>query len=262
MARNVADVALLLDALAGRDRHDPLTREAPARPFVDRLGDLPSRLRVAYSPDLGLLPVERGVRKVTAGALRHFGDLGAEVTEACPDLTGALDAFQALRAQLLATINGHLLDTDRDRIKDDIVRNIELGLGQPVTALQAAERTRGELVHRTIDFFADHDVLVVPSAPLDPFPVDWTWPREVDGVEQHTYVDWIAITFVLTLTACPVVALPCGLSDEGLPVGVQVVGRPGSEGDLLAVAAAFEQSVGLAGQLPITPRRADAPAGR
>ena len=255
MARNVADVALMLDALAGPDRHDPLTHEPPTRSFVERLEELPAQLRVAYSPDLGLLPVERGVRAVTEGALRHFSSLGAEVTDACPDFTGAYDAFQTLRAQLLATINGHLLETDRARIKDDIIWNIELGLTQPLAAVQAAERSRGELIHRTMDFFADHDLLVVPSAQLDPFPVGWTWPREIDGTEQHTYVDWIAITFLITLTACPVVALPCGFSAEGLPVGLQLVGRPGSESELLAVAAGFERSVGIAAQLPISPRQ-------
>ncbi|WP_353352709.1 amidase family protein [Intrasporangium sp. DVR] len=254
MARNVADVALMLDALAGLDRHDPLTRRPPRRSYVAGLGDLPPRLRVGYSPDLGVLPVEPGVREVTRRALGHFRDLGAEVTDECPDFTGASQTFHVLRAHLLATVNGPLLASHRESIKDDIVWNIELGLTQSLADVQAAERSRGELVHRTLDFFGTHDVLVVPTAPLDPFPVGWAWPRDVAGTEQHTYVDWIAITFMVTLTACPVVALPCGLSDEGLPVGVQLVGRPGSEALLLAVAAAFERSVGLAQQLPITPR--------
>lgn len=254
MARNVADAALMLDALAGAEAHDPLTGPPPRRSFVGQLGELPARLRVSYSADLGQLPVERDVREVTEGALRHFLELGADLTDDCPDFTGAYDTFQALRAQLLATINGHLLETDRHRIKDDIVWNVRLGLAQSLAVVQAAERSRGELIHRTLDFFTDHDVLVVPSAPLSPFPVEWDWPKDIDGTPMRTYVDWISITFMITLTACPVVALPCGLSDEGLPVGVQLVGRPGSEGLLLAVASAFERRVGIAGQLPIEPR--------
>ena len=120
--------------------------------------------------------------------------------------------------------------------------------------MQAAERARGELIHRTMDFFADHDVLVVPSAPLNPFPVEWTGPSSIEGTPMRTYVDWISITFMITLTACPVVALPCALTGEGLPVGIQLVGRPGSEAQLLAVAAGFERAVGIAEQLPIDPR--------
>jgi amidase len=258
MARNVADAALLLDALAGPDLHDPLTRGRPTHAFVERLDQLPEHLRIAYSPDLGQLPVERDVRDVTEGSLRHFRDLGADVTAGEPDFSGAYDSFQTLRAHLLATINGHLLETDRHRIKDDIVWNLELGLTQSLAAVQAAERSRGDLLHRTMAFFEDHDVLVVPSAPLHPFPVEWTGPASVDGTPMRTYVDWISITFMITLTACPVVALPCGLSSEGLPVGVQLVGRPRSEGLLLAVAAGFERSVGIAEQLPIVPREAAA----
>ena len=254
MARNVADAALLLDALAGPDAHDPLTRERPARSFVEQLDRLPELLRVGYTPDLGVLPVEREIRDVTERSLSHFRDLGADVTGEAPDFTGAYETFQTLRAQFLATVRGDLLETDRHRIKDDIVWNLELGLTQSLADVQAAERDRGELIHRTMDFFADHDVLVVPSAPLSPFPVEWTAPSSIEGAPMRSYVDWISITFMITLTACPVVALPCGLSGEGLPVGIQLVGRPGSEGLLLAVAAAFERAVGIAEQLPIAPR--------
>ncbi len=215
---------------------------------------MPELLRVGYTPDLGVLPVEREIRDVTERSLSHFRDLGADVTGEAPDFTGAYETFQTLRAQFLATVRGDLLETDRHRIKDDIVWNLELGLTQSLADVQAAERDRGELIHRTMDFFADHDVLVVPSAPLSPFPVEWTAPSSIEGAPMRSYVDWISITFMITLTACPVVALPCGLSGEGLPVGIQLVGRPGSEGLLLAVAAAFERAVGIAEQLPIAPR--------
>lgn len=254
MARNVADVALLMDAMTGFDRNDPLTNEPPRRAFSDQLGELDPNLRIAYSPDLGQLPVEPDVRASTADAMRHFETLGADVTTDCPDFTGAYDTFQTLRAYLVAALHGHLLETDRGRIKDDIVWNIERGLHQSMGAVQQAERARGELFHRTVEFFEHHDVLVCPSAPLNPFPVDWTFPRRIDGTDCATYIDWISITFLVTLTGCPVVALPCGLSAEGLPIGVQLIGPPRSEARLLALAAAFEQQVGIADQLPITPR--------
>lgn len=254
MARNVADVALMMDAMTGFCRNDPLTDEPPRRSFTEQLTELDPNLRIAYSPDLGQLPVEPDVRAMTADAMRHFEALGAEVTTGCPDFTGAYDTFQTLRAHLLSALHGHLLTTDRHRVKDDIVWNIERGLNQSVGDVQHAERTRGELFHRAADFFEHHDVLVCPSAPLNPFPVDWTYPQRIADTDCATYIDWISITFMVTLTGCPVVALPCGLSDEGLPVGVQLIGPPRSEARLLALAAAFERAVGIADQLPITPR--------
>lgn len=254
MARNVGDVALMMDAMTGFDRNDPLTTEPPRHSFSEQLTDVDPNLRIAYTPDLGQLPVDPEIRAVTADAMRHVEALGADVTTDCPDFTGAYDTFQTLRAHLLAALHGHLLATDRDRVKDDIVWNIERGLNQSVSAVQQAERTRGELFHRAVDFFEHHDVLVCPSAPLNPFPVEWTFPRRIDGTDCETYIDWISITFMVTLTGCAVVALPCGLSSEGLPVGVQLIGPPRSEPRLLALAAAIEKSVGIADQLPITPR--------
>lgn len=254
MARNVGDAALMLDALVGRDVHDPLTAPPPRRSFVDRLNELDSNLRIGYSPDLGQVAVEQDVRQITARAMKLFEPMGADITTDCPDFTGSYDAFQTLRAHLLATLKADLLDGERDRIKTDIVWNIEKGLMQPLQSVQDADRIRGQLFHSCVDYFESHDVLVVPSAPLNPFPVEWDYPNQVDGVELGTYIDWISITFMITLTSCPVVALPCGLSEEGLPVGVQLVGAPKSEAKLLAVAAEFERSVGIASQLPIAPR--------
>lgn len=260
MARNVEDAALMLDAMVGYDRHDPLTSEPPASSFAESLDACDGPLRIGYSPDLGHVPVDDDVRRTTRRAMNHFEALGAEVTDGCPDFAGAYDAFQSLRAHLIATLHGYLLAEHRNRIKDDIVWNIELGLGQPISDLQDAERTRGALIHRVADFFEHHDVLVCPSAPLNPFPVEWTYPHRVAGVESQTYVDWISITFIVTLTGCPVVAMPCGLSTDGLPVGIQMIGPPRSEARLLAIAAQFERAVGVADQLPIATRSPGAPS--
>ncbi|GAA3670921.1 amidase family protein [Nocardioides ginsengisoli] len=260
MARNVADAALMLDAMVGHDDHDPLTRRERPASFLASLDEYDAPARVAYSPDLGVLPVDRTVRRVTRDALAHFTALGADVVDAEPDFGGAYEAFQILRAHLIATMHASTLERHRDLIKPDIVWNIEKGLAQTTADVQWAERARGALIHRVMDFFDDHDVLVVPSAPLPPFPVEWTAPEEIDGVALTTYIDWIAITFCISLTGCPVVALPAGLDDDGLPIGVQLVGRPGSEARLLSYAQRFEQGVGLAARLPIVPRRADGAA--
>lgn len=253
MARDVADAALMLDAMVGHDAHDPLTR--PHRPdsFLGALDSDDVPARVAYTPDLGVLPVDRTVREVTKASMRHFAAMGAEVVETCPDFSDAYEAFQILRSHLLASMHANMLVEHRELIKPDIVWNIEKGLGLTAEQLRWAERARGVLVHRMIDLFDDHDVLVVPSAPLPPFPVEWTWPDRIDGTELTTYIDWIAITFCVSLTGCPVVALPAGLDDDGLPIGVQLVGRPGSEARLLSYAQRFEESVGIAARLPVVP---------
>lgn len=262
MARNVADTALMLDALTGFDPNDPLTAEPPQRSFVDRLGEFDTGWRLAYSPDLGQVSVEPEVRRTTAEAMKHFTALGLDINDDCPDFTGAYDTFQSLRSHLLAATYGNLLTEHRDQIKADIIWNIERGLSQPLAEVQAAERSRGELFHRVADFFKDYDALICPSAPLNPFPVDWPFPPAIDGAEARNYIDWISITSIVTLTGCPVVALPCGLSADGMPVGIQIIGAPRSEAKLLALAAQFERAVALAALLPVTPRRTATHGGR
>ena len=106
-----------------------------------------------------------------------------------------------------------------------------------------------------IAFLETYDVLICPSACVAPFPVETRWPREVDGVPQETYIDWLRIVSAITLTGCPVVALPCGLNDDGLPIGIQLVGRPGGEHALLSAAAAVEEILGFVEMLPVRPPR-------
>ena len=110
-----------------------------------------------------------------------------------------------------------------------------------------------------MDFFADHDVLVIPSAPLSPFPVEWTAPSSIEGTPMRTYVDWISITFMITLTACPVVALPCGLSGEALPVGIQPSAVPARKGCCWLSLRPSSGPSSIAEQLPIDPRDGSQP---
>lgn len=145
MARNVPDAAFMLDAMVGYDPHDPLTAHGKPSSFLAQLDQHTAPTRVAYTPDLGVLPVERSVRDVAGHAMRHFEDLGAEVVETQPDFSDAYEAFQTLRAHLVAAIHGGLLAEHRDLIKPDIVWNIERGRQQPLEKVLWAERARGEL---------------------------------------------------------------------------------------------------------------------
>ena len=251
MARTVGDAALMLDAMAGRDERDPLSLEAPERTFQSAAEAPALPTRIAWSPDLGITPVESDVRTVCGAAVERVAAAGGRVDEAHPDMTQAPEAFHVLRAAGFVAGLGPLLDEHRDLLKPDVVWNIEAGLAMPPARLGAAERARGAVHAAMIAFLETYDVLICPSACVAPFPVETRWPREVAGVAQETYIDWLRITSAITLTGCPVVALPCGLNADGLPIGLQLVGRPRGEHALLAAAAAVEEILGMAGSVPL-----------
>ena len=261
MARCIDDLALMLDAAVGYQPDDPLSFDQSQMSFVAQLtqGDGPKR--VAFSPDLGIVPMGPEVAAICRSGMGHFTDMGAEVTDEIPDFTGVLEAFQSLRAVLFATLMAPILDTHRDQIAPEITGNIERGLQIEPAQIFAAERLRIALYHKVLSFFETHDFLVCPAASIAPFPVEQRYVTEIDGKPCATYIDWFAITFALTMTACPVVSVPCGFTAQGLPVGVQIMGKPRGEAALLRAARQFEQSVGIARLLPINPR-AGAPLGR
>jgi amidase len=254
MARNVGDAALMLDAMVGRHDEDPLSLEAPAESF--RAAAERPRLprRVAYSADLGICPVTPAVRAVAGAAMRRLAAAGVAVEEACPDLADAPAIFRTLRAADFAAGLKEAYERHRDRLKPEVIWNIEQGRALDADAVGAAERGRGRLYHRAVAFMRDYDLLLVPAASLPPFDVGITWIRALEGESFDNYVEWIRITYALTLTALPILCLPCGVTEDGLPVGLQLVGRPRGEMSLLQAGAALEDLFGLAGRLPIDPR--------
>ena len=255
VARNVADLALMLDAGVGQQIDDPLSFDQTSVSFVDALeqGGLPER--VAFSTDLGIVSMEKEIASVCGNATKIFADMGADVTEDIPDFTGVLEAFQTLRALLFVTLMGPILAEHRDRIAPEIVGNIERGINIEPSLIFEAERVRSELYKQMISFFETHDVLVCPATSIAPFPVEQRYVEEIDGKPCETYIDWFAITFALTMTACPTMSVPCGFTADGLPVGIQLVGRPRGEAALLRAAKRFEEAAGIAPLLPINPRK-------
>jgi amidase len=259
MARCVSDVALMLDAGAGHETDDPLSFDDHQTSFLNELeGDeLPKR--VAFSRDLGIVPIARQVADISQSAADQFRTLGAEVTDEIPDFSGVLGGFQTLRAVLFATLMGPVLAEHRDQIAPEIIGNIERGLKITPDQIFDAERIRTQLYHRMVSFFRNHDLLICPAASIPPFPVELRYVEEIDGQPCETYIDWFSITFALTMTSCPVVSLPCGFTAEGLPVGIQIVGRPRGEAALLRAAHRLEELFGLAKLLPIDPRAEASP---
>jgi len=253
MGRTVPDAALMLDAMVGANPEDPLSMEAPAAPFLSAAEGAAPPARVAFSPDLGIGPVDREVRDVCAAAARRFEELGAVVEEATPDLSEAPRAFRTLRAASYAANLGELYRRAPGDLKPDIVWNVELGLGLTLEDVRRADEMRGRIVANTAAFLSSYDVLVCPAASLPPFDVDVISPRELEGVVFDNYVEWLRISYAITLTSCPAISVPCGYTRDGLPVGLQLVGRPRGEAALLGVAAAFEKVAGIAGRVPIDP---------
>ncbi len=254
MARCVRDVALMLDAGAGHEMGDPLSFDDSDMSFSRELEatDLPKR--AAFSPDLGIVPMSREIAKICTGAVENVSALGIEVSDEIPDFSGVLDAFQTLRAVLFATLMGPVLAEHRAQIAPEIIGNIERGLNIKPEAIFDAERIRTQLYHRMVSFFKTHDLLICPAASVAPFPVEQRYVEKIDGQPCETYIDWFSITFALTMTACPVISIPCGFTTEGLPVGIQIVGKPRGEAALLRAAHHLEDLFGIARQLPIEPR--------
>ena len=254
MGRTVGDVALMLDSQAGAYAADPLSIPAPKTSFVERVDSPTPPIRVAYSPDLGLAPVDSEVAAICERAMSHFRDIGAEVELAAPDLGDVEWVFQTLRGAQYAGGMSDLLREHRSLLKDEIIWNIEHGLSLGAEEIGRAEVERGGIINRTAKFFEAYDVLVCPTVVSPPFDVDIRYLTEIDGHTFPTYISWLILTFALTLTGCPVVSVPCGFTASGLPVGIQIMAPWREEGYLLGVAALFEQAAGLSGLAPIEPR--------
>jgi len=257
MARCVDDLALMLDAGVGQQADDPLSFDQSGVSFIAALEKTGMPQRVAYSPDLSIVSMEKEIAEICSGAATVFADLGAEVTGDIPDFSGVLDAFQTHRAVLFATLMEPILAEHRDQIAPEIIGNIERGLNVRPSQIFEAERIRCELYKKMVVFFKTHDLLICPAASIAPFPVEQRYVKEIDGKPCETYIDWFSITFALTMTACPTISVPCGFTADGLPVGVQIVGKPRGEAALLRAARRFEQAVGISRQLPINPRTKD-----
>jgi amidase len=242
MARNVADVALFLSALAGPDRRIPISLDDRGKVFSPPLQERPAHdLRVAFSPDLGGLPVDRQVAAATRRAVDRIADSGAVVTEVDPPLPDADHVFETLRAWSMAAIRGDLYDRAAGRMKESVRWNIERGRAQSGAEVGAAELGRGAIFAAMDDFFERFDVLVTVVSQVPPFPVEWEYPVEVDGTPMATYIEWMRSCSRISVTACPALSLPAGTTPAGLPVGIQLVAPYRAERTLLEIAAGFEQ---------------------
>jgi amidase len=254
MARNVEDLALLLDAMSGEHPADPLSLPKLPVSFLSAARSSGRPKRVAYSPDLGITPVDPEVAAVTRKAAERFAEAGAIVEEAHPDLREAHECFHVLRAFDFAISKAELLRKHRDQLKPEVIWNIEVGLKLTVEQIERAEAQRLAMAERTLEFFRTYDVLLTPTTIVAPFPIEHRYVAECAGKKFDNYVEWLGIVYAITLTCCPALSLPCGFTASGLPVGLQMVAPPRGEAKLLASAKVLEDILGVRGSTPIDPR--------
>lgn len=250
MGRTVRDVALFLSAIAGPDPRAPLSLEDGPAVF-ERL-DPRHHARVAWTPDLGL-PVDPAVRQALASVPGILEQVGCEVTGDVPDLASAGEVFQVLRSFSFETSYGPLYDEDPTALKATLRWNVEEARRRGATELASAERERARLMEIVDGFFGEHDALALPTVQVPPFPVEVEWVDEIDGVSMPTYIDWMRSCSDISVLGLPAVSVPAAFTEDGLPVGLQLVGRPRGDLDLLRIAAAFEDAAGV-GSLATTAR--------
>jgi amidase len=242
MARSVADAALLLSVMAGPDPRSPIALQDPGGGFAAPLERDLRGLRVAWSTDLGgALPVEPEVAAVVERQAEVFGGLGCAVEQACPDFAGAEEVFRTLRAWQFALALGPVVDRHREQVKASIVWNVEVGRALTGADIGRAEMLHTQLFHRVREFFDRYDVLLLPVSQVVPFDADLEYPTEIDGVAQQSYLDWMRSAYWVSATGCPALSVPAGFTDDGLPVGLQVVGPHRDDLLVLQVGHAFEQ---------------------
>lgn len=254
LARSVEDLGLLFDAMVGFDARDPLSAPSPEESFraLARQPLRPER-GVAFCAAPGGLPVDPVVVAVCEAAMTRLAAQGLKVRRAEPDTAGALEAIRVVRGDAYAMAWEPTLAAHGPQFTDDVMGDVQRGLAQSAAEVRAAQRYRVALSRRMSTFFEQHDFLLCPSTQAMPFPVEVLWPREIAGQVLSHYTDWLAINYVWSLTGCPVLALPAGLAPSGLPVGLQIIGPPRSEGALLRLGAWIERELGTLA-LPIDPR--------
>jgi amidase len=249
LARSVEDVSFLLSAMAGYDPRDQLSYPVDATAFAGPLEVDPSRLRIAWATDLVGLPVDPAVRTVVDGARSVFEGLGATVVDACPDLTDADDAFKTLRAFSL-TGDAPLLREHRHQMKPEAIWNIEAGLALTAEVVNAAMAKQAAIFERMSEFMQGYDALVCVVNQVAPFPIEIAFPTEVAGETMETYIDWMKSAYFITVTRMPAISVPAGFTPDGLPVGIQIVGKYRGDLELLKVAHAFEQATNVGTRRP------------
>lgn len=241
MARTVEDAALMLSAIAGSDDRSPISITQPGSLFAQPLDRDFKGVKIAWSQDFGDLPVEPSVTTAIDGKRPAFESLGCEIADAVPDFTDADETFKAWGAWKFEHRFRPLLETHRDQIKDTIIWNVESGAELTGPQLSTIESNRTRLYHRVREFMETYEFLILPVSQVPPFDVTVPYISEINGQQLDTYIDWMKSCYYISAIGLPAISVPCGFTEDGLPVGVQIIGRHQDDLGVLQLAYAFQQ---------------------
>jgi amidase len=250
LGRSVADLAFALSTIAGPDSRAPLSINEPGERFARPLDRSFKGVRVAWFKDLGGVPFDPRVRAVVDAHRKTFESLGCIVEQAEPDFAPAEIAFRVLRAWNTANSYGERLRTHPEAFKDTLTGEIEEGLRLTGADVARAEAAHGQLWRGFQAFLEKYEYFVLPTTQLPPFDVNMPYPTEIAGVKFDNYIDWMKSCWYISATGNPAASVPAGFTPEGLPVGVQIVGRAKEDFGVLQLGHAFEQATGLGTRRP------------
>jgi len=245
MARTVEDIALFMAAVAGPDVRIPISIERPGSEFATPLATDWKDAPLAWSEDLGGLPIDPAVTRALVPARRVLEDIGFAVVDAAPDFSGAEESFRVWRGYSYAKQFADAIERNPEAYKETIRWNTEYGLGLTTTDLGNAAATRTKLRERVLGFLEEHRFLAIPTSAVPPFPVTVEYPNEINGVTMDNYTSWFASCYYISAVELPAISIPAGFTEDGLPVGLQIVGRHHADLDVLKAAYAFQQATEL-----------------
>ena len=248
MGRTVADLALLLSVISLPDARDPLRALAPV---PSSLIPVERPLRVAFSPTLGGLPVEDDVATVVAEAVGRVHSIGWHVEMAEPDLRGADECFATIRSYLFGAGVGATIGDRVTDVKPTVQEEVARAAAQSGAEVAAAHVELGRLWREAVRFFSDIDLLLAPVTQCSPFPADQEYPTSVADVPCERYIDWMRSCCRITALGMPALSLPVGFTEAGLPVGLQLVGGPRADVEVLSAAMALEALLAIDARPPI-----------
>ena len=214
---------MLRDVMAGRDPRDPLAVTRPVQSFEAMAEARTAPKRVAFSPDLGVTPVDPEIASICRHAAQRFEDMGATVEENHPDFSGLQHVFHTFRALGMAVRHGNQLDQQRSVLKPEIVWNVEKGLSLTAEEIAQAMTTRAAIYARAQTFFQNYDLLISPATIVPPYPVEQRFVEHLGEHEFSNYIEWCSIAYAITIIGAPALSVPCSFTASGLPVGVQLV---------------------------------------
>lgn len=243
IARTVEDVALFLSAMAGPDPRFPLSIHEPGATFARPLARSFKGVRLAWMPSFAGLPFDPRIRETFAASRKVFESLGCALDETPgPDFSEAPEVFRTLRAMSFHQQHAAKVAQHRDSIKATVLEEVDRGAQLTGPQIEEAEAKRSRLFARVGEFLQRYEYLVLPVTQVPAFSVDAEYVRAIDGVKMNSYLDWMSSCWYITVTTLPCISVPGGFTRDGLPVGIQIVGRHQADFAVLQLAHAFQQA--------------------